>query len=970
MRDIRNTRKFRNRKKWVIVAAVTATATSVGLVENSNTVSAATENNQVDNVETTTSNNADSTGSQNNLSTTEKNEEQTNPSTKGETESYTLNNASVSKQQENATSLNTSLAQKNTSKYVDINKEDVGATVIIFTVPTGFKFDNNEQTYGKYTGMHSIENPTQANPQSPNGQHKNYSVKRTKDGNFVANYMTPGQETTAQNTHGTSFDITIPDGYEYDADFTRLSDPDRFQVFNGQNGDSKVTFDFSKYPADIGHAPSSESDPIRNNAFQIFVKVKDKNSSIRKAQDAFEQNGNAGIKPLHSNSYEGMLNWFDDDGYYLGTSVLDDYSKGNDSSIAYKVHAPAGYKFDIDSKGEYSKTGYVDNTENTAVGIKSGDEHVGIYYPYLWAQNGEFDGQDAVHFNGAGVHFFRMYVHKDNTWQEQKYPTALAGATKSDQRAITFLYYDVNTGKFVIDNNGKILEPIVGSTGQTQTVKLPQGYVINDTTFVDNLGHNLPSTVNSNISASKFENDLKLTLSSDIDDGHKGEVVIHVTRYSRSNTNPVHAQTATRTIEFEGVKKPPVSQSSKYNVVQWLDNITKKNIYAKITWDDSAKLPSFNNELDLEVSGYSYKIYRVNADGTKSEVSKFTNPTDTDVFPGLNKLSLEGNKQLSDQVYNEKYIVEYTELSNPGLEEAKADYNSAKSEANKVTVPAEFANDSAVKAAKSALDAAITNGDKATTKDAFTKATADVNAKKEALTNAINAANEAKKSLEEAISDANSAIVSAEKYQKTEKTIQQAINDVNALLNNRNKVNVNDSVAVKVYAKKLKSLTNTLNVLVSNLSSSNVSYTDIASLAHVMEDKSTSTPSSFENNGVQRLISHNAYIYDKDGNRVGSFKYVVNTKVWTSKETVSIKGQQYYKIGDNQYIKAVNFDKKVSKTKQLRRNSFVYNSKGRRISFKLIRKHSKMKVYGVKKIRGKKYYRIGRNRYVKAVNFR
>ena len=200
--------------------------------------------------------------------------------------------------------------------------------------------------------MHSIENPTQANPQSPNGQHKNYSVKRTKDGNFVANYMTPGQETTAQNTHGTSFDITIPDGYEYDADFTRLSDPDRFQVFNGQNGDSKVTFDFSKYPADIGHAPSSESDPIRNNAFQIFVKVKDKNSSIRKAQDAFEQNGNAGIKPLHSNSYEGMLNWFDDDGYYLGTSVLDDYSKGNDSSIAYKVHAPAGYKFDIDSKGE------------------------------------------------------------------------------------------------------------------------------------------------------------------------------------------------------------------------------------------------------------------------------------------------------------------------------------------------------------------------------------------------------------------------------------------------------------------------------------------------------------------------------------------------------------------------------------------------------------------------------------------
>jgi hypothetical protein len=57
-------------------------------------------------------------------------------------------------------------------------------------------------------------------------------------------------------------------------------------------------------------------------------------------------------------------------------------------------------------------------------------------------------------------------------------------------------------------------------------------------------------------------------------------------------------------------------------------------------------------------------------------------------------------------------------------------------------------------------------------------------------------------------------------------------------------------------------------------------------------------------------------------------------------------------------------------TKTLTKNAFIYNIKGKRVkSFKLT-KGKKIKILGIKTINGKKYYRIGKNKYVKVANFK
>lgn len=55
-------------------------------------------------------------------------------------------------------------------------------------------------------------------------------------------------------------------------------------------------------------------------------------------------------------------------------------------------------------------------------------------------------------------------------------------------------------------------------------------------------------------------------------------------------------------------------------------------------------------------------------------------------------------------------------------------------------------------------------------------------------------------------------------------------------------------------------------------------------------------------------------------------------------------------------------------TKRLSRNSVVYKANGKRASKKTLKKGKKVKVYGYKKIHGKKYARIGKGKYVRSSN--
>lgn len=59
----------------------------------------------------------------------------------------------------------------------------------------------------------------------------------------------------------------------------------------------------------------------------------------------------------------------------------------------------------------------------------------------------------------------------------------------------------------------------------------------------------------------------------------------------------------------------------------------------------------------------------------------------------------------------------------------------------------------------------------------------------------------------------------------------------------------------------------------------------------------------------------------------------------------------------------------ASRIKKLRHRAAVYKSSGRRRGKKVLARGKKLRILGTKIIKGKKYYRIGKNRYVKAANF-
>ena len=57
------------------------------------------------------------------------------------------------------------------------------------------------------------------------------------------------------------------------------------------------------------------------------------------------------------------------------------------------------------------------------------------------------------------------------------------------------------------------------------------------------------------------------------------------------------------------------------------------------------------------------------------------------------------------------------------------------------------------------------------------------------------------------------------------------------------------------------------------------------------------------------------------------------------------------------------------KKSKLTHNAYVYKSNGTRYGKKVLKKGKTVNVLGQKKIHGKKYYRIGKNQYVKVANF-
>ena len=124
-----------------------------------------------------------------------------------------------------------------------------------------------------------------------------------------------------------------------------------------------------------------------------------------------------------------------------------------------------------------------------------------------------------------------------------------------------------------------------------------------------------------------------------------------------------------------------------------------------------------------------------------------------------------------------------------------------------------------------------------------------------------------------------------------------------------------------------------------------------------------------EDSTSTKLI-HNAYVYDVNGKRIkkyeGKSKLTKGTEIDTY-GTVNIKGKKYYQLDKEgtAFVKAGNVDRPTTIT--LKKNAYIYNSEGK-TKKKLVKKGKTVKTTEAKYIGTKLYYKIGDDQFVKAAN--
>lgn len=156
----------------------------------------------------------------------------------------------------------------------------------------------------------------------------------------------------------------------------------------------------------------------------------------------------------------------------------------------------------------------------------------------------------------------------------------------------------------------------------------------------------------------------------------------------------------------------------------------------------------------------------------------------------------------------------------------------------------------------------------------------------------------------------------------------------------------------------------------------------------VVEAAPKKTTTSAKSKGTI-VLGRNAYVYFANGKRNKNYKF--DGKTWpvigkgASLKTAGLKtinGVDYYDIGGGNYIKAANVatlnGKKVTastssttkvKTVKLTKNAYVYSKTGVRIkSAATLKKGTTIKYYGTKTIKGKQYFALANNQFVKTAN--
>lgn len=152
-----------------------------------------------------------------------------------------------------------------------------------------------------------------------------------------------------------------------------------------------------------------------------------------------------------------------------------------------------------------------------------------------------------------------------------------------------------------------------------------------------------------------------------------------------------------------------------------------------------------------------------------------------------------------------------------------------------------------------------------------------------------------------------------------------------------------------------------------------VSYTKI-----VNDSGSMLVPTKYLDGSYQkqkrtiRKVMHAAWIYTEDGKRKNNTVIHAYSKVSTIGDPVKIGKINFYKVGQNEYIKAGNLD---GTKRALTKKAYIYNGNGRIIKTKkgakfAIKKGKAITTYGSHFVINKqKFYRVGKGQYIKVANF-
>ncbi|WEV51902.1 SLAP domain-containing protein [Lactobacillus sp. ESL0731] len=142
---------------------------------------------------------------------------------------------------------------------------------------------------------------------------------------------------------------------------------------------------------------------------------------------------------------------------------------------------------------------------------------------------------------------------------------------------------------------------------------------------------------------------------------------------------------------------------------------------------------------------------------------------------------------------------------------------------------------------------------------------------------------------------------------------------------------------------------------------------------------------------VHKTLTHNAYVYNKYGQRIKSRHALKKgTTIATFGSAVTIEGRKYYITGENKYVRVTNFASdstaatKTVKTqeavapisdkpdapveKKIMHNAYLYNKQGVRTTGLIFNAGSVITTTGTKSIDGEIYYGLEDGLYVKAAN--